>query len=420
MKKPSEVDLFLLIKRTLRHLARLRFKRARKKALNTRLGYLRRDMELKYIRDLLGRGRFAGRMSYRKILNVTLPKLFSLIENPSESLRALSKLGPIFESNCVIKRISISHEKVSGHDLAAEVLLGRVVKACGTFLSNSGGDVSISGVYPTSDSMAKLIRSVGVVKELEVDGHQIDGSSEKKEKIVLFSRRAIPEGDISVGSLDRKTLTTQDFVDHINKCLLGCKVKLTAHAEQQLAEYVGEILDNVQEHSGNNDWQIVGYLDKNNESRVCEVVIFNFGKTISDTFKELERDDFAKSEMMGYLECHRRGNLMMPNWNEDDLITLVALQGRVSSKNSESDDTRGHGTVDLISFFQDICLGEDGEAKAKMCIMSGKTHIKFDGKYKMKNDGNGRPTIAFNVDNDLRKIPDKHLNEINLIFLSKL
>lgn len=163
------------------------------------------------------------------------------------------------------------------------------------------------------------------------------------------------------------------------------------------------------EHSGENNWRIVGYLDRDDCNRVCEVVIYNFGLTIAETFNKLEVDDFAKKNVNEYVNKHHAKKLFGENWTPDDLTTLVALQGRISSKNHPDDDTRGHGTVDLIEFFQEIMDGHDGaecKEQAKMCILSGHTHIRFDRKYRMGKDRDGRDTIAFNDENDLSRPPD--------------
>jgi hypothetical protein len=52
-----------------------------------------------------------------------------------------------------------------------------------------------------------------------------------------------------------------------------------------------------------------------------------------------------------------------------------------------------------------------------MAILSGNTHIMFDGAYKMKNDPTGRQVIAFNQNNDLNEPPDDkyvtHLGKAN-------
>src|SRR5690606_29138948 len=150
------------------------------------------------------------------------------------------------------------------------------------------------------------------------------------------------------------TRATQDFVEHIDQCLQENGSELTFTATQELAEYIGEIITNAQDHSGDPNWQIYGYLDKEHENRVCEVVIFNYGNTISETFGNLPEDDFARKELNKYLQHHEKTGVFGPGWSRDSLTNLFALQGNVSSKNKPSDSTRGHGSISLIEFFQSI------------------------------------------------------------------
>ncbi len=87
--------------------------------------------------------------------------------------------------------------------------------------------------------------------------------------------------------------------------------------------------------------------------------------------------------------------------------TLYALQDGVSRLRNINtiSKSRGSGTKQLIETFQQI--GNTKEKESKMCIISGKSYIRFTGKYKMqKNNDNNRMQIAFNDDNDLRKLPD--------------
>lgn len=90
-------------------------------------------------------------------------------------------------------------------------------------------------------------------------------------------------------------------------------------------------------------------------------------------------------------------------------MTLIALQGYVSSKNIDESTDRGQGTVDLIEFFQNVskeCLPEPSK-KARMAIISGSTHIYFDGTHHIKQDETGKEVIAFNANNSLNDKPEK-------------
>jgi len=73
------------------------------------------------------------------------------------------------------------------------------------------------------------------------------------------------------------------------------------------------------------------------------------------------------------------------------------------------EDDRGTGTVQLIEAFQQLhreCAAGDTQ-EPSMAIISGSTHILFNGKYRMEKDSNGRHIIAFNEKNDLNDPPDE-------------
>ena len=59
----------------------------------------------------------------------------------------------------------------------------------------------------------------------------------------------------------------------------------------------------------------------------------------------------------------------------------------------------------MIETFQGLSSAQD--RTAKMCVLSGNTHIMFDAKYRMQRTNRGR-IIAFNKENSLTKPPDRN------------
>lgn len=433
MKKLQELDRFYWFKRTqknLRRLARKRGKAERRKVAKRRKksefsGYNDRAFkrqELRAIKKLAGvtklnQKRTQGDSSPTGRREIKIPKRFSIIDSPLECLQVFKAFKPLFDDTR-ISGVLIDHEDTYEHDLGAEILLGKVAKGCMDVHRAQNQGFEIEGQYPEAPALQRLIRSVGIVKELEVAGHTIESDDAENEKVVIFKRKSSGAEVTKIGSIDHKTKATQDFVAHIDHCLKQNGSELTSDAKQDLAEYIGEIIANAQDHSGVPNWQIYGYLDRENEHRICEVVIFNYGNTFAKTFKKLPQDDFARAELNKYLDRHEKSGIFRKGWSEDSLITLFSLQGRISSKNKPCDDTRGHGTVSLIEFFQSISRDSVSRYRpnAKMCILSGSEHIRFDGTYRLIED-EGPPIIAFNKDNDLRKEPDsKYVRSLKDVF----
>ena len=259
------------------------------------------------------------------------------------------------------------------------------------------------GTYPQEERLRRLLRGIGIIKSLQIKHEYLTPSQERK--IELFEDQKTGEIATTAGSLSNEELAAKNLVDHINNCLRNVGRTLTRGAIDQLSTYAGEVMDNATEHSGGY-WFIKGYYDHHEKPHYCEIAIFNFGKTIAQTFMEIGEDSYAYRTIIPCLQRHDRKNYFSTHWRKEDLITLMALQGDVSSKNESEDDTRGMGTVEMIEFFDQLARECLPEHTPEMAIMSGSTHIRFDGTHRLTQDDDRRRVIAFNTTNDLGSPPD--------------
>ena len=176
-----------------------------------------------------------------------MPENFSIIDHPVDVLTSLGEFNKVF-SKPTIKKIKVSHKGVRTHDLGAEILLARIGRVSQDYLRDKKGNkkngVTLQGQYSNDDQINKLLRAVGIVKELEIQGHQI---GEQDEKIVLFKKESILNEDVKIGSIDQETRATVGFVDYLNNCLKESGNKLIPDAQQKVAEYTGEIITNAKE-----------------------------------------------------------------------------------------------------------------------------------------------------------------------------
>lgn len=341
-------------------------------------------------------------------IKVTIPKTFSMIEDPIQTIQIIQTFAKSIRQFRV-KKIEIDQSKLEVYDLAANALLDLIATEVEMESRHKRTRIKFSGKYPTSEPVKRFIRSMGIVKHLEIK-HEIAKGDETKG-IRLFDRRSRHYHErIDPRKADLKSKVMTGFADHINNCLGDHNRALTAIARHKLCEYIGEILGNAEEHPGFIDWTIQGYLDNSLETPICEIAIFNFGKSIAQTLKALPAESYTRKQIDPYLILHNGRNLFGKNWRDIDLLTLIALQGHVSSKNQTTQDTRGQGTGDLIDFFQRMhkeCAAHSPIA-AKMAIISGGTYILFDGTYKMREVGGRGKVIAFNAANDLYDKPDSN------------
>ena len=410
MKKLKDSEKFLSDKR-----ARKRAKRAQKK--HKYAGSYRALTPYKSIPiDLLNEHcTHHWRGSNR--INVHIPKNFSVITNPAKSVETFLQFAEATRST-QIRQIMFDHSHLKEVDLAAESVLDIIAMEMNKESRSRYQAITIGGHYPIDPKLKRYLRAVGIIKNLRVRHEYLPIEEEKKLKIFQMRNKKYA-ARLTATDATYKERAVADFVKYIDDCLIQRNRRLTQASKVDLSDYTGEILTNAEEHTDLDDWKIVGYLDPESAEQICEIAIFNFGKTIAETFKARPADSYSIREITPYLSEHRSRGLFGEQWREDDLLTLVALQGNVSSKNTGPNDDRGYGTVQLIEFFQRIYqeCGPGGDQCAQMCVLSGNTHILFDGTYTMQKDKTGRMVIAFNKENDLREKPDKdYITNLGKVF----
>jgi hypothetical protein len=335
------------------------------------------------------------------------PVVFSLIENPEGTLHALI---PLARQLLVrrFRRIAINLSEAKSYDLGANAILDVLVDELRVQARRTGRRLNWSGSYPSDPGLRRFVRAMGVIKKLEVK-HEYPLPEEAAGLEAFDWRCKHYIRAVRPNESDLKSRVTQKFADHINGCLKRVSKMLTPPARHRLCQYIGEVIDNAEEHAGMLDWSIQGYLDTHLAVPLCEIVIFSFGRTIAQTFEALPAGHYTRDQVQNYIDLHQQGGLFTAGWRPDDLYTLIALQGHVSTKNNSTTDTRGNGSVDLIEFFQKVhaeCAKEFPDSKARMALVSGSTHVQFDGTYKMEPNQNGVRIIAFNKANDLHQRPD--------------
>lgn len=354
-------------------------------------------------------GRYKGpALERQSVLNLKIPECFSIIDNPEVVLANIGQFAKTYHETQP-RAGQIDHSLLVNYDLAANGILDLiVVEANKETQLNNHRRLKWSGVFPKDREVRRFIRGAGIIKHLNIS--QKYPNEDESAALKIFDIRNRHYYSNNPTKADKKTTVTVQFADHINSCLSVINKQLSQLGRHKLCEYIGEILDNVEQHAGMVDWTIQGYLDNSCKTPICEIAIFNFGKTIAENLSNVSRDSFTWNQIGHYLMLHRTKKFFGPSWSENDLLTLIALQEKVSSKNLTAQDTRGNGTVDLIEFFQTIYdeSSQNGEKKAKMAILSGNTHITFDGKYKLSAIGSAPRRIAFNDGNNLYYPPDKN------------
>src|SRR5690554_3607695 len=233
-------------------------------------------------------------------LDIKIPKIFSLIENPEGVFSVLEQLGKTLGQRRYLQ-INIDHESCLEHDLGAEIILAKAVKRVKSYLKSESGITRWSGVLPDSVTMKRLICSIGVVPEVTSRPLSFDG----KDRLRLFRAKGVGDSFGNPREQDAKTRNIESFVEYLDVCLRDHCRRLTKSGKTGLSAYVGEILSNAEEHSGEKHWHIYGYLDNDADNHYCEILIYNYGFTIFDSFYNSDVNSYAKSVINPYLSEHR-------------------------------------------------------------------------------------------------------------------
>lgn len=364
---------------------------------------------------MMAKDELASKVIRKGRLRFALPSSFSITDSPERTLVALGNLACQMHTQR-LNSVFLDFEKLTQYDLGANGLLDVLVDELSTQARQTKRSIRWRGIYPVDPAHRRFLQAMGVIKRLKIE-HEYP-TKDEEDKLALFDTRCKHYvRALRPREADKKGRITQRFADHINRCLDSVGRELTPGARGQLCQYVGEIIDNAEEHAGMLDWTIQGYLDTHLPVPMCEIAIFNFGRTIAHSFDELSPNSYTRQQIQKYIDLHKEKGFFRSGWRKEDLYTLIALQGNVSSKNFSEADTRGNGTVDLIEFFQRVhaeCTKGQESPEARMTIVSGSTYVLFDGKYQMAQNSEGNRIIAFNDANDLHQKPDsKYIRQLD-------
>ncbi|WP_407545043.1 hypothetical protein [Priestia sp. HNGD-A6] len=372
---------------------------------------------------------FANNKKIRAKINgdeatVKIPEVFSFMDNPDETISVYNLLYQISKNKQVTK-VFIDHRNCKVLGLGASTVMDAFVMNLKNHKKQQSKKIQIHGRLPRDPYINMVLQVSGILKNLNIITDELDQLLEDTSGIEIL--------DLVLGGKHSSTLKVSPqatsaeistlISDYFNRCLQTQDYSLTDEGYALFCHMVGEVIDNCEIHSGDFcQWFTLGnyfIINKNEEYGECNLVLFNFGQTIYEGLKKHinslgDNTTNKMAEQLKYsLEAltsqHLKKGFFGPNWNEEVLWTLYALQDGVSRCISEDEPDRGTGTVRLIEAFQEIGNTYDGKT-SEMCIISGRAQIKFTGNYVMNSEmkeNETRQIIAFNSQNDLNLPPDK-------------
>lgn len=338
---------------------------------------------------------------------IDFPATFSFIDDPDAALAAIEEVVQAAVGRP--RRLVFNQSACREVDFCAMSVLNALV------VDLTGRQrVHCRGSFPNAPEPNEIARATGLAKAL--------GALDPKDDPDNFLHHPLRMGRTTpVGAKrtsDRERESTA-LVEYINRCLDRFGFELADDGVHYLSSLVSEVINNAERHSGRPRWWVGGYLRAAPGAEVgdCQLAIFNFGTTIAESLRTLPETAALRSGIARLVSIHKDNRWFEPTrrWTEETLWTLFALQQGVSRKNDEPIGTdlgtNGQGTVDMIRTFQEMGQRHGRTERPAMAVVSGRTHIRFDGRYSMRPvrepDGTDRMTIAFNEENKLSERPDE-------------
>ena len=359
------------------------------------------------------------RDEYRDLVVISVPEVFSIIDNEGESYSFLKRVASVLLFQ-TCKDLILDYTKCQNIDLLSQIYLDAILsdyckfmKICKKANVDSFLNVhSIGGRNMKNDEVRRLLNSVGspailVNRYVTYDGvkpyrlRRFDG-----ECVNVNSRKA------------QKEIDTTTLLDYVNECLSKVNKSLTNEASQNLGYVIGETIINAEEHSSLHYRYLIGYFEEYNEGEkhygLLNLVIMNFGQTIYEKFKTPQEgtriNERCVEQMKSLSNEYKAKNRFRQYFTEETLWTLYSLQGGVSCIPLDVRQ-RGNGTIQFINSFFKLKGDERVDDVSCMYLLSGNTRIDFDGTYKLHKirglNGDYKDIISFNKSGLLSEEPDR-------------
>ena len=255
--------------------------------------------------------------------------------------------------------------------------------------------INLSGNQPTSYNAGEIFWNSGLLKHLKL-------SKIEDPRVDRLDPFKIAMDD---------ALATSETLKYVNKCLKRTGYELNDNGTTFFTRLIGEIIGNEKNHCGKDgEWYVSGHFTQatDGEYGIGRLSFINIGNTIFENLMYNCKNEETKKKIENHLK--RQQSLFNVGYNKESSVTVFGLQYKISSETDEKQVDRGTGTIKFIDAFSKLGQTINNE-KPKMAIISGNTHILYDGTYNLQEKTNGKDkvqVIAFNKDNDINKKPDSN------------
>lgn len=340
---------------------------------------------------------------------INLPKIFSISENPENTIKLLRKLYTVGK-NPMVRKICFKYDECEQMGLSASTIMDIIVLALEQMRVENGWDLELEGNYPKNSDVRTILCASGLPYHLKIKPTWLlDETNIKRFHTVSGEGK---------GYSCKSSVTATKLTRYFDECLSTQGLELNGEGKRLLSGIMGEVLDNCESHGGSDaTWYTQGHyqVGKGNEYGEMQLLFLSLGSSIYEGLKDEASRETQRR--LAYLKQQMKYRLSS-EFDEEVLYTMLSLQegiSRLRDREKEGYGGRGSGTVRMIQFFEDFGETEAKNVEPRLSILSGNAFISFDKKYKMQPAGfykdeafgtGERQIIAFNEQNDIYQHPD--------------
>lgn len=332
---------------------------------------------------------------------IKIPNHFSIVENFDETLKIINQIAATYFS---FRNIILDFSECSFLDISTSALLTVILLNLEKFREKSKRYFNIRLVGNNTIANDLFINGIGEYLDITkpINNKQKDYLGEtKKDKIKKFKNLKLVGGGETNIEFQTKLLERDLFIPSymgetiekpiifINECLRTKGFILTAKGEKKFKEIIGEVINNSRIHLGKefSQYFLIGnYI--NSEIGKGNLMFFNFGNTMYETFKSTNSEEMKKT-IEDMKKLYRKKGYFDNGFTEEALLTLLAIQDKMSSEFAP-EESRGTGITKMIRNFLTLSnFNTDIEKEMpRVFIISGHIEIKLDGELNKKNEKN--------------------------------
>jgi hypothetical protein len=345
---------------------------------------------------------------------IKFPKIFCLINNPRGTIDTIYSIVNAYAKKGASSFL-FDQADCEEIGLSASALLDVIAMEIRDDLKRKRIPCRYAGNLPRNIRARNLIQRMGITRHLKVPGTSLPDEIHNSFIVfdLFFGRK--PAGSDLMRTTSQE-IAASDLVRFLDKCLKQGKYELQLPDQRQILKWVGEIITNAEDHSGEGKWYIIACLspcaDTSESVYECQIGIINFGRSIYESLNDANTPRQTLVQIKKMAENHlTRKFFRQQEYEPEDLWTLYALQDGVSRFSVRpGESTRGKGTVEMIEAFQYLGRSATTGLQPCMSLVTGSSLVLFDGKYHMRPmqvESGSRKILAFNESNLLEEKPDK-------------